>query len=169
MTKKTKSIADVQTQEQHDLELAVASFAQKSAALTQGKVALNNELISTRDKHQPELTQLQPQRDNALTDVQKIAETHRKRLFARSKCVKTSFGVVGFRKKRMTFSLKQGETTESVIQKLKSRRPDLVATKEVISKNRLYSARNDEGFRALMDEVGIQINEDENFYIKLND
>ena len=69
----------------------------------------------------------------------------------------------------MTFSLKQGETTESVIQKLKSRRPDLVATKEVISKNRLYSARNDEGFRALMDEVGIQINEDENFYIKLND
>lgn len=169
MTKKTKSIADVQTQEQHDLELAVASFAQKSAALTQGKVALNNELISTRDKYQPELTQLQPQRDNALTDVQKIAETHRKRLFVRSKCVKTSFGVVGFRKKRMTFSLKQGETTESVIQKLKSRRPDLVATKEVISKNRLYSARNDEGFRALMDEVGIQINEDENFYIKLND
>ena len=71
---KLKSTSDVQTQEQHDLELAVASFAQKSAALTQGKVALSNELISTRDKHQPELTQLQPQRDNALTDVQKIAE-----------------------------------------------------------------------------------------------
>jgi exopolysaccharide biosynthesis protein len=42
-------------------------------------------------------------------------------------------------------------------------------TKEVVSKNRLYAARNDEGFRALMDEVGIQINEDEKFYIKLND
>jgi hypothetical protein len=30
-------------------------------------------------------------------------------------------------------------------------------------------ARNDEGFRQLMDEVGIQINEAENFYVKLND
>jgi exopolysaccharide biosynthesis protein len=77
--------------------------------------------------------------------------------------------VVGFRKKRMTFSLKNGETMESVLQKLKARRPELVVTKEVVSKNRLYAARNDEGFRQLMDEVGIQINEAENFYIKLND
>ena len=69
----------------------------------------------------------------------------------------------------MTFSLKPGETTEKVLQRLKQRRPDLVVTKEVVSKNRLYSARHDEGFRELMDEVGLQINEDENFYVKLND
>ena len=69
----------------------------------------------------------------------------------------------------MTFTFKPGETNETVLQKLKMRRPDLIVTKEVVSKNRLYAARNDEGFRALMDEVGIQINEDEKFYIKLND
>ena len=69
----------------------------------------------------------------------------------------------------MTFTFKPGETMETVLQKLKMRRPDLVVTKEVVSKNRLYAARNDEGFRQLMDEVGIQINEAENFYIKLND
>jgi exopolysaccharide biosynthesis protein len=69
----------------------------------------------------------------------------------------------------MTFTFKTGETMESVLQKLKLRRPDLVQTKEVVSKNRLYAARNNEGFRQLMDEVGIQINEAENFYVKLND
>ena len=165
---KLKSTSDVQTQEQHDLELAVASFAQKSAALTQGKVALNNELISTRDKHQPELTQLQPQRDNALTDVQKIAETNRKKLFSRNKSVHTSFGVVGFRKKRMQFKLATGETTESVLKKMRTVCPQLIITKEVISKNVLYAARNTPNFRSEMAQCGIEIVEEENFYIKLN-
>ena len=168
MATKLKSTTDVQTQEQHDLEIAVAGFAQKSAALTQGKVALSNDLITTRDKHQSELTQLQPERDNALTEVQRIAETNRKKLFNRQKSVRTSFGVVGFRKKRMQFKLASGETTESVLQKLRTIRPDLVTTKEVISKNRLYAARNSPDFRSTMAQCGIQIVEEENFYVKLN-
>ena len=169
MTKKVKSIADIESPEQRAIAVAVANYALKAAALTQGNVSLNQELVETRDRHEAELKTLKPDRDNALSEVQKIAESNRKKLFARTKCLHTSFGVVGFRKARMTFTLKTGETMESVLQKLKLRRPDLVQTKEVISKNRLYAARNDEGFRQLMDEVGIQINEAENFYIKLND
>lgn len=169
MTKKIKSIADVESPEQREIAVAVANYAMKSAALTQGNVSLNQELVETRDRHEAELKNLKPDRDNALSEVQKLAESNRKKLFVRSKCLRTSFGVVGFRKKRITFSLKTGETTENVLQKLKARRPDLVVTKEVVSKNRLYAARNDEGFRELMDEVGLQINEDEKFYIKLND
>ena len=168
-TKKIKSIADIESPEQREIAVAVANFAMKSAALTQGNVSLNNDLVETRDRHEAELKNLKPDRDNALSEVQKIAESNRKKLFTRTKCLRTSFGVVGFRKNRMTFSLKVGETMESVLQRLKQKRPDLVVTKEVVSKNRLYAARNDEGFRALMDEVGIQINEDEKFYIKLND
>ena len=169
MTKKVKSIADIESPEQREIAVAVANYALKAAALTQGNVSLNQELVETRDRHEAELKTLKPDRDNALSEVQKIAESNRKKLFARTKCLHTSFGVVGFRKARMTFTLKTGETMESVLQKLKLRRPDLVQTKEVVSKNRLYAARNDEGFRQLMDEVGIQINEAENFYVKLND
>ena len=169
-TKKIKSIADVESPEQREISVAVANYAMKSAALTQGNVSLNQELVETRDRHEAELKTLKPDRDDALSAVQKIAETNRKKLFVRgAKSLRTSFGVVGFRKKRMTFSLKPGETTEKVLQRLKQRRPDLVVTKEVVSKNRLYAARHDEGFRELMDEVGLQINEDENFYVKLND
>ena len=169
MTKKVKSIADIESPEQREIAVAVANYAMKSAALTQGNVSLNQDLVETRDRHEAELKTLKPGRDNALSEVQKLAEANRRKLFARAKCLRTSFGVVGFRKKRMTFSLKNGETMESVLQKLKVRRPELVVTKEVVSKNRLYAARNDEGFRQLMDEVGIQINEAENFYVKLND
>ena len=168
-TKKIKSIADVESPEQREIAVAVANYAMKSAALTQGNVSLNQDLVETRDRHEAELKTLKPDRDDALSAVQKIAESNRKKLFIRTKCLRTSFGVVGFRKKRMTFSLKPGETTEKVLQRLKQRRPDLVVTKEVVSKNRLYAARHDEGFRELMDEVGLQINEDENFYVKLND
>ena len=168
-TKKIKSIADVESPEQREIAVAVANYAMKSAALTQGNVSLNQDLVETRDRHEAELKTLKPDRDDALSAVQKIAESNRKKLFTRTKCLRTSFGVVGFRKKRMTFSLKPGETTEKVLQRLKQCRPDLVVTKEVVSKNRLYSARHDEGFRELMDEVGLQINEDENFYVKLND
>lgn len=169
MTKKIKSIADIESPEQREIAVAVANYALKAAALTQGNVSLNQELVETRDRHEAELKTLKPDRDNALSEVQKIAESNRKKLFARTKCLRTSFGVVGFRKARMTFTFKTGETNETVLQKLKLRRPDLVQTKEVVSKNRLYAARNDEGFRQLMDEVGIQINEAENFYVKLND
>ena len=165
---KLKSTSDVQTQEQRDLEVAVAGFAQKSAALTQGKVSLNNELILTRDKHQGELSQLQPERNTALTEVQKIAETNRKKLFSRNKSVHTSFGVVGFRKKRMQFKLATGETTESVLKKMRTVCPQLITTKEVISKNVLYAARNTPNFRSEMAQCGIEIVEEENFYIKLN-
>ena len=168
-TKKIKSIADIESPEQREIAVAVANYAMKSAALTQGNVSLNQDLVETRDRHEAELKTLKPDRDDALSAVQKIAESNRKKLFTRTKCLRTSFGVVGFRKKRMTFSLKPGETTEKVLQRLKQCRPDLVVTKEVVSKNRLYSARHDEGFRELMDEVGLQINEDENFYVKLND
>ena len=168
-TKKVKSIADIESPEQREIAVAVANYALKAAALTQGNVSLNNDLVETRDRHEAELKTLKPDRDNALSEVQKLAEANRKKLFIRTKCLRTSFGVVGFRKKRMTFSLKPGETTEKVLQRLKQRRPDLVQTKEVISKNKLYAARHDEGFRQLMDEVGLQINDDENFYIKLND
>ena len=169
MTKKIKSIADIESPEQREIAVAVANYALKAAALTQGNVSLNQELVETRDRHEAELKTLKPDRDNALSEVQKIAESNRKKLFARTKCLRTSFGVGGVRQARMTFTFKTGETMESVLQKLKSRRPDLVQTKEVVSKNRLYAARNDEGFRQLMDEVGIQINEAENFYVKLND
>jgi phage host-nuclease inhibitor protein Gam len=169
MTKKIKSIADIESPEQREIAVAVANYALKAAALTQGNVSLNQDLVETRDRHEAELKTLKPERDSALSEVQKLAEANRKKLFTRAKCLRTSFGIVGFRKKRMTFSLKPGETTEKVLQRLKQRRPDLVVTKEVVSKNRLYAARNDEGFRELMDEVGILINDDENFYIKLND
>lgn len=169
MTKKIKSIADIESPEQREIAVAVANYALKSAALTQGNVSLNQDLVETRDRHEVELKTLKPERDTALSAVQQIAESNRKKLFRSTKCLRTSFGVVGFRKNRMTFTFKTGETMETVLQKLKMRRPDLIVTKEVVSKNRLYSARNDEGFRQLMDEVGIQINEDEKFYIKLND
>ena len=134
MTKKVKSIADIESPEQRAIAVAVANYALKSAALTQGNVSLNNDLVETRDRHEAELKTLKPDRDNALSEVQKIAESNRKKLFARTKCLHTSFGVVGFRKARMTFTLKPGETMESVLQKLNLRRPDLVQTKEVISK-----------------------------------
>lgn len=169
MVKRTKSIADIESPEQREIAVAVANYALKSAALTQGNVSLNQDLVETRGRHEAELKTLKPERDTALSAVQQIAESNRKKLFRSTKCLRTSFGVVGFRKNRMTFTFKPGETMETVLQKLKMRRPDLVVTKEVVSKNRLYAARNDEGFRQLMDEVGIQINEDEKFYIKLND
>ena len=169
MTKKVKSIADIESPEQREIAVAVANYALKAAALTQENVSLNQDLVETRDRQEAELKTLKPERDSALSAVQQIAESNRKKLFRSTKCLRTSFGVVGFRKNRMTFTLKSGETTESVLQKLKLRRPDLIVTKEMVSKNLLYAARNDEGFRQLMDEVGIQINEAENFYIKLND
>ncbi len=99
-TKKVKSIADIESPEQREISVAVANYALKSAALTQGNVSLNQDLVETRDRHEAELKNLKPERDNALSEVQKLAESNRKKLFVRgAKCLRTSFGVVGSEKR----------------------------------------------------------------------
>ena len=50
----------------------------KSAALTQGNVSLNQELVETRDRHEAELKMLKPERDSALSAVQQIAESNQR-------------------------------------------------------------------------------------------
>ena len=78
-TKKVKSIADIESPEQREIAVAVANYALKAAALTQGNVSLNNDLVETRDRHEAELKTLKPDRDNALSEVQKLAEANRKK------------------------------------------------------------------------------------------
>lgn len=106
-------------------------------------------------------------KDSAFEVVQVYATENRDTLFGKKKSLENSHGVLGFRTGTPKLKTRKGFTWGAVLELVKTIAPSFVRTSEEVAKDRLLADRESEEVVALMPRIGVEVVQDETFYIEL--
>ncbi len=149
------------------METAMAQYATADAEVAKINAAMDVQFTAIRDKYANKLAQLSCDKDSAFEVVQAYATENRETLFSKKKSLETSHGVVGFRTGTPKLKTRKGFTWSAVLELVKTVAPSFVRTSEEVAKDRLLADRDSDEVKALMPRIGVEVVQDETFYIEL--
>lgn len=159
-----KTIITGVTREQ--METAFGAYAEATAQAAQIMAALEKKIVELREAASNDLAKWTDQKEQARAKIEAFAMEHRADLFAKTKSLKTVHGVLGFRTGMPRLQRRRGFTWAVVLELLKVKAPSYVKTTEDVAKDRLLADRDNEVLAALMPSLGIEVVQDETFYIE---
>lgn len=161
-----KPVMAVQTMEQVDATLA--DYATVDAKIEQIKSKMDEEITAIRAKYADELSSLNATRDESFNAIQVFAETHPD-LFDKKKSINLVHGNIGFRLGNWKVKLLAKWKAADVVEQMKKVLPNHVRVVEEINKEMLIGDRENSAVNCYFhkDGVGINIVQDETFYIEL--
>lgn len=112
-------------------------------------------------------TKLRDEKTEAFDLVQAFALENKETQFSKKKSLELSHGVIGFRIGTPKLKNKKGFTWAAVTNLLKEFLPGCVRTVDEPAKDKLLADRNDEVVAPLLEKVGVEVVQDEAFYIEL--
>lgn len=148
------------------MEEALGKYATADANIVSINSKMDAEFTKIREKNADALAKLEQDKAEAFEVVQVFA-TENPDLFAKRKSMETTHGVIGFRTGTPKLKTRKGFTWASVLEMLKSFGKDFVRTTEEVAKDKLLADRDNEDTAAVMEKCGIQVAQDEAFYIEL--
>lgn len=161
----TKKVVSNVTGELYEESLAMYAAAdareQKLAAM------MDEQITRIRDKYADDLNRCKETKDTSFEVVQRYCEENYNQLFDRKKSVETVHGLIGFRTGTPKLKNRKGFTWASVLELLKIKAPEYVRTKEEPNKELLLVDREKPELVALMPSIGIEVAQDETFFIDL--
>lgn len=163
-TREKKTVYSGITSEQ--MEQAFADYAKADARQQKITAEMDIQMAKIREKWQDELAKLAETKDNAFDVLQAYAMENRDELFSKRKSLETTHGIIGFRTGTPTLKTRKGFTWASVLEMLKEFLPNYVRTKEEPAKDKLLADREDEEVAALFPKVGIDVVQDETFFVE---
>lgn len=150
------------------IEDAEKVFAEYATADAQEKKILSEmdvAITKIREKQQDRLTSLKETKDNLFDKLQHFAQTNPD-LFAKKRSIELVHGIVGFRTGTPKLKTKKGYTWAAVLTLLKEYLPAYVRTTEEPAKDKLLADREQEEIATSLDKVGIEVTQDESFYVE---
>lgn len=99
--------------------------------------------------------------------VQTYCREQKEILFARRRSMGTIYGTLGFRMGMPKLKTVRGTNWDIVLQQLKAKLPTYVRTIEEPAKDMLLADRNKEQVGPLLRDLGLQIVQEETFFIEL--
>lgn len=165
MAKREKKtiISDV-TREAADEALASYAMADAQAA----KIAADIELqcVKIREKYADKLAALEEQKAAAFDTLQAYATENKGSLFTKKKSLDMVHGTIGFRTGTPKLKTLKGFTWASALQLVREFLPSYIRTTEEITKDKLLADRDVEGMCDNMSRCGIQVVQDETFFVE---
>jgi len=146
------------------------AFSAYAAAVAQEDKILNlldTEMKRIREKYSNELGYLETRKKNTLELVQAYCREQKPVLFSKRRSIGTRHGIVGFRLGTPKLKTLRGITWEAVLDKLKEKAPGYIRTTEEPAKDQLLADRNKDKIAPLLPEIGLQVVQEELFYIEL--
>ena len=131
------------------------------------EVALEEQLTTLRKEAEVKITELKNSQKSLLKTIQKWAERNKKTLFQDKKSREFLFGKIGFRTGKHKLKLLKGFKWADVLEKVKEIAPGYLRIKEETDKARLLSDRDNKNMNELLTQVGIEIIQDESFFIEI--
>lgn len=166
MGKRTsKTVVANITQDRYDE--ALAKYAAADAREHKLNAQMDEAMTKIREKYSEELADLVQQKETAFEVVQTYATENASILFAKKRSLETVHGSIGFRLGTPKLKLRKGFQWNAVLELLKVKDNSYVRTKEEVDKERLLIDREQAGTQTLMREVGIDVDQDERFFIDL--
>lgn len=177
-TRQKKRVIQGVTREAADQ--AFAEYAKADASINKINAEIELQLAKIREKRQAELTVLAQQRDQAFDTLQAFAIENQAELFSKKKSLDMAHGTIGFRTGTPKLKTLKGFTWASALNLVKTFLPSYIRQTEVIAKDKLLADRdvelmvaggdpNNRGYQPLrvhMADCGIQVVQDETFYVE---
>ncbi|HXS36081.1 MAG TPA: host-nuclease inhibitor Gam family protein [Flavipsychrobacter sp.] len=142
-----------------------ASSATKEAAIL---FRIETEMGRIKEKYNSELNHLQTKKNDSVEILAAYCKEQKDTLFNRRRSLLTVHGTVGFRLCTPKLKTLKGHSWTSVMQKVKEKIPAYIRTTEELAKDMLIADRMNEKIAPLLNEIGLQVVQDEAFYVELN-
>lgn len=143
----------------------MSTFAKANTKLDKLNADIDLKCHQIRDKHKDEIEALKLEKDEAFERLQYFASIHPE-MFEKKKSIDFAHGTLGFRTGTPKLGTLKGFTWASVLILVKKIMPDFVRLKEEVDKESILAQRNDEHMAACMADCGIEVVQDETFYVE---
>lgn len=164
MTKRTsKKVVNNVTVDQYNE--ALSEYAVADAREQKINAVLDEQFTKLREKYADELARIGEVKNTSFEVVQRYSEENYDVLFAKKKSLETTHGIIGFRTGTPKLKTKKGFTWAAVLELLKVKLPTYVRVKEEPNKELLLVNR--EQISSTMPEIGLEVVQDETFFIEL--
>ena len=161
----SKNVVAGITEEQY--QEALACYSSADAAASQVTAEMDAEISRIREKNDARLYKLAETMKDSFTVIETYAKENKDMLFDKRRSLDTLFGTIGFRLGTPKLKLMPRKTWDIVLDNLRSYLPDYVRKTEEPAKDRLINDREQEHVAAVLTKIGIQVVQDEKFFIEL--
>ena len=145
---------------------AFATYAKADAQIQKINAEIELQCAKIREKQADKLTALGTEREQAFDVLQAFAVENKAELFAKKKSLDMAHGTIGFRTGTPKLKTLKGFTWASVLQMVREFLPGYVRTSEEVAKDKLLADRDEDGMFDKMSKCGIQVAQDETFYVE---
>ena len=159
---------------------AFATYAKSDAQIQKINADIELQCAKIREKYADKLSVLTCEKEQAFDTLQSFATENQAELFTKKKSLDMVHGVIGFRTGTPKLKTVKGFTWASALQLVKRFLPDYIRQAEDIAKDKLLADRDgniamevsdspslvEVPIRQAMAECGIQIVQDETFYVE---
>lgn len=149
-----------------DAENVMAEYATADARLAKITATMDEKITAIRNQYSDEMQGLTEIKEEKIVELQHFAESNAQ-LFDKKKSIVMSHGVLGFRTGTPKLKTLKKFTWGAVTELLKTYLPDYVRTVEEPAKDKLLADRDNEEVNVLFKKVGIEVAQDETFYVEL--
>lgn len=149
-----------------DAENVMADYATADAKMAKITATMDEKITAIRNQYADELQGLAEIKDEKIVELQHFAESNAN-LFDKKKSIAMAHGVLGFRTGTPKLKTLKKFTWGAVTELLKNYLPDYVRTVEEPAKDKLLADRDNEDVNSLFKKVGIEVSQDETFYVEL--
>lgn len=145
---------------------AFATYAKSDAQLQKINADIELQCAKYREKYADKIATLSEEREQAFETLQAFATENQAELFTKKKSLDMAHGVIGFRTGTPKLKTLKGFTWASALQLVKEFLPDYVRQTWDIAKDKLLADRDTEAMLEKMAKCGIQVAQDETFYVE---
>lgn len=160
---KKKIISGISREQMED---AFGRFATADAEIQKINAEMDAQMVEIRESNADRLAELEAEKAAAFEEMQAFATENRDELFTKRKSMETVHGVLGFRTGQPKLKTKKGFTWAAILELLKVKGRQYIRLAEEVAKDKLLAERDEEETRLIMDNCGIQVVQEETFYVE---
>lgn len=145
---------------------ALATYAMVDAQMAKIVADIELQCVKIREKYADKLAELEEQKATTFDTLQAYASENKGNLFTKKKSLDMVHGTIGFRTGTPKLKTLKGFTWASALQLVREFLPSYIRTTEEITKDKLLADRDIEGMQDNMNRCGIQVIQDETFFVE---
>ena len=145
---------------------AFATYAKADAQTAKITADIELQCAKIREKYASKLAELDAEKTKAFDTLQSFATENQAELLTKKKSLDMAHGTIGFRTGTPKLKTLKGFTWASALQLVKEFLPGYIRQTEEIAKDKLLADRDTEEMMPQMNKCGIQVAQDETFYVE---
>lgn len=148
------------------MEEAFGRYATADAEMQSINAAMDKEFVAIRERNAERLAELEQQKIESFEVMQVFATEQREVLFSKRRSLETTHGIIGFRTGTPKLKTRRGFTWAAALELVREFLPSYIRTSEEVAKDKLLADRENEQLQPLMQKCGIDVVQEESFYVE---